>query len=103
MTDQLRLDIYKMQMLTQLPSEPVRLTNFGLGQFTRDPNSGCILDFIKKGLPLLLTFGFAEWKGLARFDFWERSKKYEKKIMHPLIAYSYETRAAFGINMDAPE
>jgi len=72
-----------MQMLTQLPSEPVRLTNFGLGQLTRDPNSGCILDFIKKGLPLLLTFGFAEWKGLARFDFWERSKKYEKKNNAP--------------------
>lgn len=55
------------------------LTTEALATATRKGSAGCVLDCPHVDAPLLISFGPVEWDGLASFDFFGRSKKFEAR------------------------
>ena len=55
------------------------LTNDAL-EFARwNPEVGCLIDRVRPGHPLIISFGFVNWEELPIFDFFGRTKKLEAR------------------------
>jgi pimeloyl-ACP methyl ester carboxylesterase len=55
------------------------LTNDAIEHARWNPEVGCLVDQVQPNRPLLISFGFAEWKEMPDFDFFGRSKKFESR------------------------
>ena len=60
------------------------LTNDALEWARWNPEVGCLVDAARPGRPLILGFGFVDWKELPIFDFFGRTKKLEAAAGTPL-------------------
>src|SRR5690349_166765 len=55
------------------------LTNDALEVARWNPEVGCLVDRVYPGRPLIISFGFVDWEGMPRFDFFGRTKKLENQ------------------------
>ena len=93
-------------VLTDIPE----LTNASLELALLNPSVGCLIDRVYPCCPLIIGFGFADWKNLPRFDFFGRTKKLEDRsgitfnrllLRDPLNAWYH--RGVRGVGEDADE
>jgi hypothetical protein len=55
------------------------LTNDAIEHARWNPEVGCLVDQVHPNRPLLISFGFAEWKEMPNFDFFGKIKKFESQ------------------------
>ena len=60
------------------------LTNAAVEHARWNPEIGCLVDRVRPGAPLVISFGFVDWKQLPNFDFFGRMKKFETRANLPL-------------------
>jgi pimeloyl-ACP methyl ester carboxylesterase len=65
-------------------SDAPELTNDAIEHARWNPEIGCLIDRVQPGVPLILCFGFVNWKKLPIFDFFGRTKKLEIRMDQPL-------------------
>jgi hypothetical protein len=74
-----------------------------------NPRAGCLIDRVEPGRPLVLSFGFVDWKEPPRFDFFGRTKKLEKRqggwinrvlVRDPVNAWYHRGVPGLGSHVD---
>ena len=60
-------------------SDVPRLTEAALAAARWNPEVGCLIDRVRPGLPLVVTFGFFDWQQLPIFDFFGATKRLEAR------------------------